>query len=412
MQKPRSGTVVLTLAVLASVGLAPLVLRGDRAEQARLRRNYERIVGMTQAERDRLERNYARFLKMTPAEQAKWREFHNRIELDKQQNSARLANTMNDYYDWLQGISGYRREQLRNEHDDKKRMELLSKVVQEELTDELASAQEFRSLPRFGRVPILSEEELEMVFGILEEFLSRSLGSSLQEVLIAPDGSELVGPIRYLRILQKAREKYGQEFFRFLRQPELNRRILSILESRTRELLEDVPEQFGVNGIRMKTIYAIRFSLEAAIRAEERRRAPTEANLRSFFESLPEEQQHEMLFLTAEEFSERLRRMYLEHQFSKLPGGLNIREALRGIAPSEEELRSMRGPGGFRGGRRPLFERSGSPRFRPLDRDREETDRFPPRDRPGPRNKERFRDPGSPPSRPQSDRPSEKNQQD
>ena len=85
--------------------------------------NRKRIEQMTQSERNHLKRNFVAYQELEPAARDFYRDFHDKLVKDAEDRPLNNMNdTLNDYIEWLNRISPYDRQKLREEKDVLKRL--------------------------------------------------------------------------------------------------------------------------------------------------------------------------------------------------------------------------------------------------------------------------------------------------
>ena len=395
--RPSNGAVLLTAGLAIAVLLGPFVLRGDSTANARLAANRRQVAEMTEAERARLLRNYQRWQQMPAHERTQWLQFADSL----QQNRAELGPLLEDYYDWLQTIPGYRRDQLRAAPNVTEKVALVEEITAAQLADRLEAPAP--DIQRFGErfeVPILSAAELDDVMEALEGgLLPQERGQ-----LVDRDDQELVGLERHLMTLSLLGKRYGGSGDGLSQR--VAQSVLDALPEHARNALMRPNDRFVTRQVGNRVLMTILLSVRAEMERTLRSLRPTPDKLQAHFESLPPDDQEQLLGLSASEFTTELTRRYFQSEVQSRVD-LNMNQLRRlmstwGRGPRPNGRSSGDGPRRDfgSGDRLPIF---GGPRGRPAglrpaegDRDAPPGDRG---DRPPPR-----RDGERPPQR-DGDRP-------
>lgn len=306
---PR-GEAVLIVGLVLALAAGPLVLRGDRTETRRLEANADAIRGLSQAERTRLDRNYQRFRQMSGAEQEAWREF----AADVAGSDAR-TQVLDTYYEWLQGVPGYRREELRQTTNLDQRVELVKATADDQVAARIGPGN-VQGLG--GRIPLLGQNDLALV---MEQF-ERKLNGAERDKLVDKDGNSLEGFERHVMVLELLRARYKQPGV-FL-EPAFTKLVFDRLPPRVMQHLHTE------RGPQVQLFFPmLRLALQQELEREREASRPDESALKRFFEQeLSPAEQDELFGVSASEFHDRLQRRYLEaHVKDRL--AIDPREALR-----------------------------------------------------------------------------------
>lgn len=392
--RPGNGAVALTAGLALAVLLGPLIVRDDPAEAARLDVNRKAIADMTEANRQKLLKNFDRWEKMTPDEQRRWRTFAQQLE----DNRASLGPVVQDYYDWLQTIPGYRRDELRRAPDVQQKVSLVKEIAQEQLAERL-EAPDVTSIGLGGReVPVLTSAELDDVFAALESGLS----SADQAKLVDRQGNELEGVERHLMLLGQLVRFGGLR--QMIDSPGQRSKVEAALPARITELLESLSDRkfapMRGNLLSVMLMMSVRLELERAFQSQR----PGPEELRRFYDKdIPPAEQEQLLNLSADDFVDELTRRYYRSQLVQKTN-IDLEKVERFLnfigGPPGNQPPGDRGPGQrYRpqlGGGGPFFPRDGA--RRPGEEGPGgDPRRPPPNDRPPPRE-------GDPPP-PPGDRP-------
>lgn len=310
--RPTLGEAALTIGLVAAVCVGPLVLRGSSGENARLLQNARRIQELTESERVRLDRNFKLWQGLSTAEQQQWRQFVDRLDADRAANHGRLSQAMQDYYDWLQSLPGYRREELRETADPRKRAELVEEILTDQLARRLdAPPADVRTFGRLATIPTLSSDELAEVMAALEDAL---LPEQLAQ-LVDRQSQELTGVERYFKVLALLISRYNGRPFEMLMNPQVRLRLLNSLPDHVREELQTGLDA-NARGPELANRLLAMLSLSVRLEAERNRARlrPTPDRLRQYFENdekVSKDEQEFLLSLAADEFrAELLARYY------------------------------------------------------------------------------------------------------
>lgn len=181
-----AGTVLLTAAVVAwTVGGDPPGADDSRAQ----------IEAMSQAERDRLRRAYEEYRGLSPSDREAVRRLHETVARDPS-----LEQTLVDYEAFLATLEPAEREELRQETDDRKRIEGVEKIVAER---ESRGRRWFAA--RFVKGPVLAPPQLEEAMGVVVEALK--LPASEEEKL----GKIEEDHVRHLRIMRMVKANVASD---------------------------------------------------------------------------------------------------------------------------------------------------------------------------------------------------------
>lgn len=303
-----SGTWILLLGLALAVGLGPLFLRGNAAELARLEANEKKIAGMTVAERARLDRNYATYKGMSETERAQWREFYLKLQQDQQSNNGRLTKTMDDYYDWLQSISGSRRDELMKQTQIPQRIQTIERIVDAELEETLART--MGGVQRQGRgrmIPLLDREQLL----VLLEWVAIRLRLNESD-LVNEQQESLVGLDRAIRILQLAGERnrslYSLWFDRASQSD-----ALSSLGTELQQFFLDGKPALATD---FQMVESVKLTMLREFEIEAARSTPAEPDLRAVLENLNEAEKDILWNESAQAIVASLRDRYLRDKKS------------------------------------------------------------------------------------------------
>lgn len=159
---------VLIIAGLVLSAAVPLLLgaAGRDADATDDETNRRRIEAMSQSERARLQRNYETFLALSEAERDKYRRLHRELENDAR-NGGNLGQVLRRYNEWLKTLLPFQREELRGRHDPMARMELV-----EQYKDEQRREQWIRTLPEHQQRWLRKEDDPEKRRKLEEKFRS------------------------------------------------------------------------------------------------------------------------------------------------------------------------------------------------------------------------------------------------
>lgn len=350
--------------VLLALGIAPFLARGD--QQTR-RQHLEQIEMMSASERERLERNWAIYQQMSPQERAALHAFHQQVERDRREGNGELARVMEDYYSWLKTIDPMHRDQLRQSTDPDARLRLMRTFAHDRRARSVA-----RWIPRgpgrFSRgrdIPSLSSEDLARVMEEIEKLppsrLARLSAAEREEL------HTLQGIDRYVRVLEHLKQsdpRKGPLMTDPL--PEFGRlagRFDAIVEdSAAREYVSDPDSQLSRDR-RIAALLMKSLSIELVRQRRRQGRDPSTGELETYFESLPDDEQDEMLMLDATDFYADLLNRY--PQQTTEVGMRTVAELF--FPPPDASSRPGRGrPSGSRPGR---DRRGNSNRFRDRDSD-------------------------------------------
>jgi len=313
-----NGSWILLVGLLAAIGLSPLIMRGNSAENSRIEQNQQRILALSPAERDRIERNYEIYKNLSEGDRLRWREFHALLKRDAEQDKGRLTKTMNDYYGWLQTVTGARRDDLQRAKTLPEKVELVSTIVDERLAE--SAAQGVNDDPRRfpERLMLLGPNELNTVMDIVAA-RGRIYESDLQD----DDGEPLVGLARNLRILQV----YGannlqtnssqRRLFELFRPTATFNELLEKLPESARDAFPD-EERVGMRTFRL--VSSIRLSLRYENDRELAAASTSPVELQKALESMPSDRRDNLWDFSADEIKSELRRELVSQKMQELNG--------------------------------------------------------------------------------------------
>jgi hypothetical protein len=334
MRRPANGTIAITLGLFAGIGLGPLILRGNSADEARRRENARQISEMTETERAQLERNEQAWRNMTDDQRARWRDFAGRLQVDRQTSQGRLTGTMDDYYRWLGTLHGHQRDQLRQAQSVPEKTEFVRMILNDQLAQRIDVPEMDLPATGPGGVVILSREQLaEVMTAIENEVLFRGE----REQLVGTDGTSLAGLARYIKTIQLLRARF--EKAPALLSGSFRTEVLQALPPEVRAMSEDGRRPMYA----YMTLWA---SLKAEFDRELSENAPDITKLRDFFDEMPEEHRVQMYNLAAGDFVSVLKTKYLLKEIGIATSG-NAQEALDFLDPRRvfEGQFQERGPG-------------------------------------------------------------------
>lgn len=312
----------ILLSLLLALGMAPFLAQGDQETARQLAANRAAIAQMTLSERDRLERNFEAYKKMSPEKLAPLSEFQNKLNTDR---SGEAAKTLELYHEWLETTEPFQRDQLRATTDPQARLLLMNKVIMEQRNREAHRFFKrivFRNDPErwkkslLSKVPTLDAQELNTLMQGIEEmeFAARKLTieqkselnrhENLRRALllleylkkntqIRPQDQQEIPPYT-VKELFPTFQKVAQQFSSLVTNDAARE---FILQDQSNEL---TPVTSRVQGIIMMSMLVQVMSQQKA------GSGPTQQQLVEYFDSLPGDEQDDLLQLEAIEFYKEL----------------------------------------------------------------------------------------------------------
>ncbi len=330
--------------------------------------NRDRIAAMSPAERARLDQKFQAYEALTPEQRMALKSLHDKLAEDQIQTKGLKTSVMNDYIAWINTIPAYRREELLRMQDPSQRIEEMKKILEAQHTRTLEN-------PEAGgpaQMMRLSPAEMSEILKIVERQVRDTLNQEdlaefdkLSEAYRQADAVATLSaqltpmpgvPPLFQSILREVASSTGRDGIREAVRP------------------GEGPKRFlvGLNMVLLNTA-------ERNLRRELGNRRVSDAELASFFQQLPAEQQDALTNLSADDFRAKLRIEYLGRETAvvrKLEGEMRrMRQVFQGLG---QGMRSG-DPGMRRDGNRPPFEgrRDDRPREEGPPRDREGRDRPP-----------------------------------
>jgi len=351
--------------LLVSLILAPFLMRGNQAQETMLRNHSAQIARMSDSQRARILQNELQYKAASPEAKAALHTLHAALEKDRQQGSGNLTQVLQRYDSWLKTVEPYQREQLANARQPAERIALMKEIVRSE---RVRTAR--RNAPFFGpgggdpqrrdRMLVLDEKSLNAVMQKLDELSAPKLSEEQKKEL-----QELQGFKRHIRLLRFLKDSYGSDARPLLENPpeeirtiagEIDQyvddpRILNFIQSRGNfadggpgrgpssppDRPQPSPPPTPPAEVRLTELLSWTLMVELfKLRLAEQQRTDA-ASLQAYFDTLPQEQQFEMLELEASDFQLVLRNLYLDSV------------GLKGL-PSTQDLAELFGRGFMRGG--------------------------------------------------------------
>ncbi len=349
---------------LACLVAVPYLLRTDDGLREQRR---QLIESMTQVERNRLERNARLFQELSPEEQVQMRELHRQLEEDRTKTHGRHVAVLQTYSSWLQTISPHQRDQLLQEADPLRRVALVRTIVEQQRDERLESQLEggrFALLQqRLGPLPLLSEQDFSAVLQQVQRRVQLGLTPQMRTELTGFEG------VRAALKLMELLSQSGKSLVDLVDAATLKQMEDAITDPKVREQLKTIPEETLSRPVterategslpreapsrpqlrKMKVLLTIAKNVERWLENERPQLAPDDASLQTFFKTLPEQEQEELLALAPDEFHTQLRRRFIEDELRGY--NIDVRKVRRFLMPGDAaRLRPLPGDGE----RRPL----------------------------------------------------------
>ncbi len=291
-----------SLALAGALVTGPLVLGLGNPAWTPAR---DQIASLSEVERAVLDRKYRQYQALTEGERTVLRTLHQQIEADRA-HGARHQTTLDGYCDWLKTIDAWQQDELANIESPAEKTQRVREIVTERQEKALAAAADEGGLLPYGlgRFPSLSEDQLTKVFDVLAKRL-RNLSEVDQKDIESQRGLKRFG-------IQAKLLK--QQF------PNLERIFQFVSESEVKEMIEasgntdlialasqtgDAPGPGRKNLARRGITVSIgkQFMRESA--------QATDAELQTYFGSLSNEDQDQLLQFRADDFKIQLRLRFL-----------------------------------------------------------------------------------------------------
>lgn len=293
------------LAIAGALAAGPLVLgRGNPA----LTPAHDEISLMSEVERTALKRKYDQYRALSEDQRTALRSLHQQLEADRPKGG-RYLSTMADYCDWLKTIDAWQQDELAHIDDPLKKAKRVDEIAQERQEKALANAaahdEEGPLRSGLSQAPILlTESQLTKVFDALAQ-RATGLTEEEQKEIDKESGLKRIG--LQVKALKQRLPKLDA-LFRAIPETELQEMIEASGNADMLALLTnsgDMPRQTRVfmvkRGIVMSVVNQFRRESTAA----------TDEELRAFFNTLPKDEQNDLLELRAEDFKSVLRFRHL-----------------------------------------------------------------------------------------------------
>jgi hypothetical protein len=156
IRNPYNRSHLLLLAgCLIILPVIPLLLGAGGDERSQQQSNRREVEKMTPAQRARLDRNFRAFWNMTDQQRKKYRDMHRRLH--EAPDGAALRGTMAKYQAWLETLSPFQREELRQTSGIANRIELVRRF----------KAEQSSPAPLSKEDPRLSREDLAAMMQVI-----------------------------------------------------------------------------------------------------------------------------------------------------------------------------------------------------------------------------------------------------
>ncbi|MEZ5942872.1 MAG: hypothetical protein R3C18_15880 [Planctomycetaceae bacterium] len=307
---------ILVVFVILAVAASPFLVRGNQAVESLKKVHQEEIASLSESDRARIvERNFETFTSLPEAERNAYISLHTRLVEDKKK-TGHLSATLDTYSSWLRTLEPYQREELKQESDPGKRVELIKEFLHEQSEEAarnaVANQMESVSGPPQGggrggwRTPPLPPEALARIMEEIEAIMFHRLDTGQRSEL-----EHLEGLARYVRLLHFVREESVKRddgrLFSMRDETELQKVISVIEDSRIRESLGEAGTPFQRMRWHILLHFSLRNELEKETRAE--RRLPSADTLEADFNALPKDMQDKLLSLSSDDFIDELTRL-------------------------------------------------------------------------------------------------------
>ena len=290
------------LAIAGVLAAAPLVLgRGNPA----LSNARDTVSQMSDVDRAVLNRKYSQYRALTEQERSEMRRLHAQLEVDRIKGP-RSLETMAVFCDWIKTIDAWQQDELEHLNDPEKKLERVASIVKDRTERSAAKDQLEGDRPPSGgtfRPARLTEEQLTKVFDVLAK-----------RVTITPEEQAQIDQLHGLK-------RFGVQIRHIHEKSDQNRDRLfrSITEAELREFTEasgnsDLKALLASSGEfdahrKLAILGVLRSCRTLSIRESTR---ATEEELRTYFKTLPEEEQDQLLQLSANQFKHELQIGHLE----------------------------------------------------------------------------------------------------
>lgn len=292
----------LTAPSVAIIASLPWILgAGPELTAETLASRRQAIAAMSDSQRQELLRKYETFQKLDDAEKNRLRRFHRELE-----NSPDLKETLNQYCEWLKGLSSAKKQLLRDAETAEKRRRLVEEFRTEELRKSQPTSHFVQELIK-SEMPMISGEDLKSVMMVLESDLLKTgvISAEQQQTL-----ESLQGTVRYkqlVKFISLHRFPKGEPRREF-QIPESTRAALFavIKDDRIRPLLR-VAERNSGRVFPQEKLLMILFKSTVVEANNELQNRPTETMKAEIFKSLNPEDQERFLQFPPDEQEERLK---------------------------------------------------------------------------------------------------------
>ncbi len=337
---PRTVRLILLGLFLLALAATPFLGQGGERHSV-MAHNAAVIRNLSVSQRDRLNQNFEDYQKLTPAEREQVNHFHTQMEQDRQMHGGHLTHVLNVYMNWVKTLSPHQRDQLTRAENPQARLALVRELLSRQ-REEIAR----RTMPTFGpdgdrgteMAPFLDDKVRVAIFQELEKLAANRLTESQMEEV-----TSLQGIRRELKLLQLLKDAAKPAPAALIDQPpvefaEIASRFSQFTENqRLRDfVVNDIrppgpmgPRRESSEGRRLAILLMQSMSIELIKQQQAAEHNVDDQKLREFLETLPIEEQMELLSLDAADFHVDLKKQYLESH-ADLPRMSQISELFTG----------------------------------------------------------------------------------
>lgn len=372
--------------VLLSLVAAPFLARGDANLRKQRLQNQQEIAAMPESERNRLKRNFETYQSLSEAERNQLRQLHQTLEANRAGDDE-LNEALSTYREWLTTLEPFQRDKLIQIEDPNELVNETRRIIHEQ---KVRSTE--RSLPQpegrdvvlwmLSRIPTVTVDDYERIMGEIEKVALPNLSLDERKALEGTSGVDR----HYKLLLSLARDDLSGEIKGIAKEPPKEFRIVAnrvddlIEDSKVREFFSRevkirVPvfergrggfrdrERFGPPKMEEKVIspenklagiVSKGLLLELFETRQRELKSVSDEKLGEFLETLPEQEQDQLLTLEASDFYSDLVNQYRTQSLTEQAGRLMKGDVDRliqgterpgGRPPRPEEDGRERGPG-------------------------------------------------------------------